>query len=370
MYHFLALLFVFAVLVGLKYMVSAGWLSLEKLKQGAYVLGAALLMIVLIFAVQALMAGNFTFGSDFSTFTTIFLGIFIEAAPFLLLGTLASGVVEVFISKEAIQGRIPSNPFLGALTAGMMGFAFPVCECGVVPLTRRLFKKGLPPYIGITFLLASPIINPIVLASTVSAFGWGPVFWLRVGFSLMIAVGVGLVFSLQKDPQELFIPAEEDHTLTLVDLQPLDEHIEVDAKQQKLSERIWAALQISAEEFFEMGQYLILGSILAALMQTLIPQARLLAWGGDKFSSILIMIILAVVLSICSTVDAFIALSFVGTFTTGSILAFLVFGPMVDIKSTLLYLQVFNKKTVIFLITLPLLLTMLFGIIMNYYTVL
>jgi uncharacterized membrane protein YraQ (UPF0718 family) len=273
------------------------------------------------------------------------------------MGTLASGLVEEFLSKEQFQKNLPKNPILGALTAGMMGFMFPVCECGVVPLTRRLFKKGVPPNVGITFLLATPVNNPIIIASTYSAFGWGPVLWIRIGLSLFIAIFVGAIFSLQKTPWKILNPT----SLCL----PQDDKPQT---HKPFKNRIWSALQTSADEFFEMGRYLIIGSILAALMQTIVPQSQLLALGVGPFSSILILILLAVVLSICSTVDAFVALSFVGTFTTGSILSFLVFGPMVDIKSTLMFLQVFRRKTVIYLITLPLLLTILAAVIMNYYT--
>jgi uncharacterized membrane protein YraQ (UPF0718 family) len=327
-----------------------------------------LFLLLVIFGTQALIAGDFLQGTRFSVFTTIFLGIFIEAAPFLLLGTLASGLVEVFISKDAIQSRIPNKPLFGVLAAGMLGFVFPVCECGVVPLTRRLFKKGIPTYAGITFLLASPVINPIVLASTASAFGWGPVFWLRIGMSLAIAISVGLIFSLQKNPHSQFATSLEDRPAVVLNQNPAALQNPAGVNDQQISDKFWEALQISAEEFFDMGRYLIAGAVLAALMQTLIPQARLLEVSTGEFTSILVMIALAVILSICSTVDAFIALSFVGVFTTGSILAFLVFGPMVDIKSTLMYLQVFKRKTVFYLITIPLLLSVMFGLILNFYT--
>jgi uncharacterized membrane protein YraQ (UPF0718 family) len=125
------------------------------------------------------------------------------------------------------------------------------------------------------------------------------------------------------------------------------------------------ALVIAADEFFEMGRYLVLGSLLAALMQTLIPQSLLLTVSAGPVLSVITLMTLAVILSICSTVDAFIALAFVGTFTTGSILAFLVFGPMVDIKSALMYLGVFRKRTVAYLILLPLMMTLLAAVCIN-----
>ncbi|NOH11802.1 MAG: permease [Chloroflexi bacterium] len=305
--------------------------------------------------------GNLFLVNRFTTFTTIFLGIFIEAAPFLMLGTLASGVVEIFFNQDAIRRLLPRNAFMGALAGGIMGFFFPVCECGVVPLTRRLFTKGLPPAVGVAFLLASPVINPIVIASTYAAFGFSPVFWLRIGLSLFIAVTVGLIFAVQMRPERLLRP------VALAPIQGGSVDFVEPTPTQPLLSRLQQALRIGADEFFEMGRYLILGSMLAALMQTFIPQTTLLALGQGPVLSIIAMMALAVILSICSTVDAFIALAFVGTFSTGSILSFLVFGPMVDIKSALMYLQVFNRKTVIYLISLPMLMSFLMALILNYY---
>jgi uncharacterized membrane protein YraQ (UPF0718 family) len=122
---------------------------------------------------------------------------------------------------------------------------------------------------------------------------------------------------------------------------------------------------MAGDEFFEMGRYLIIGSLLAATMQTLVSQDVLLALGRGPIISVITMQLLAFVLSVCSTVDAFLALAFAGTFTTGSILAFLTFGPMVDIKSTLMFLGVFRRKIVFYLIALPFLLTLLFGVWLN-----
>lgn len=281
-----------------------------------------------------------------SAFTAVFLGIFIEAAPFLLLGTIGSGVVEVFIQHEDVVRWIPKRPLLGALVGSLIGMFFPVCECGVVPFTRRLMSKGLPPAVGVATLLAAPVLNPIVIASTLAAFGPGLVFWGRLGLSLVVAVLTGWLFSLVKNPAELLRPGV---------IAPLQISIpDAPAQRLPLMERVRKALVISADEFFEMGRYLILGAMLAAAMQTFIHQSTLLRVGQGPVLSVLVMLALAVLLSICSTVDAFVALSFTGTFTIGAILSFLVFGPMVDIKSTLMFLRVFKPRAVAFLVLLPL----------------
>lgn len=293
------------------------------------------------------------------SFVTVFLGIFIEAAPFLLLGAVASGLVESFVSRDDLTRLIPHNPIAATLIGSLIGFAFPVCECGVVPLTRRLLNKGLPLSAGIALLLAAPILNPIVLASTAAAYGWGKMLLARFVLGFLVAVVVGLIFSLNKDPQ---------HVLRLPVVRPVTSAASADAPvspARPIKSRLQTALRTAGDEFFEMGRFLVIGSLLAALMQTLIPQTALLAIGAGPVQSVFVMQLLAFILSVCSTVDAFLSLAFVNTFTSGSILAFLVFGPMVDIKSTLMFLRVFNRRYVLYLAVLPLLLTALAAVFMN-----
>src|SRR5258706_14387738 len=141
-----------------------------------------------------------------ATFSTRFLGIFIEAVSFLLLGALISGFIGAFISNDDMARLVPRNPIAAILVGSLLGFIFPVCECGVVPVTRRLYQKGLPVSVGITFLLAAPVMNPIVLASTYAAFGWGPVLIGRFVISWIMAVTVWLLFILPKTPQRLNPP--------------------------------------------------------------------------------------------------------------------------------------------------------------------
>jgi uncharacterized membrane protein YraQ (UPF0718 family) len=300
-------------------------------------------------------------GDSLTTFTTVFLGIFIEAAPFLMLGTLASGLVEVFFNQGDFSRLVPRNPFAAAVLGGVMGLAFPVCECGVVPLTRRLVRKGLPLSAGIAFLLAAPVVNPIVIASTLAAFGPGPWLYTRVGLSLLIAIATGGVFAFQRRPEQLLLAASRPVIAGGVELKTEP----APARPAPRGWRLGEVLTIAVDEFFEMGRYLVAGGLLAAGMQTVVPQSALLALGGGPVLSVLVLIALAVLLSVCSTVDAFIALAFLGTFTPGSVLAFLVYGPMVDIKSTLMFLGVFKRRAVAYLILLPLLMTLLAGIFIN-----
>ena len=274
-----------------------------------------------------------------------------------MLGTIASGIVEVFVNREKLFLHLPKSPFVGVILGALLGLIFPVCECGVVPLTRRLYNKGLPPAIGIAFLMAAPILNPIVILSSYTAFGFGPVFWGRIGISLIVAIITGLIFSKQPK-SEILVEQSEIPSCSI--------HSHASGEKTSLKEKLLQLARIATEELFEMGKYLIIGSLLAALMQTLIPQNTLLALGTGPLISILILTLLAFLLSICSTVDAFVALSFAANFSTGSILAFLVYGPMVDIKSIFMFSSVFKKKTVVYLTLIPLFLVILITLFMNY----
>jgi uncharacterized protein len=298
-----------------------------------------------------------------SNLAAVFLGIFMEAVPYLLIGTLASALVEVFIRSEDLAGWIPRPVLLQVAAGGLLGMFFPVCECGVVPLTRRLIWKGMPPGAAVAFLLAAPVVNPIVIASTFAAFGSGPVLWGRLGLTFLVATGTGLVFSALPDGRALLrLPTATP------DREPRLEAVQADGPlpaKEPLRTRLHRVLVIAADEFFEMGRYLVIGSSLAAILQTFLPQSAMLAVGRGPALSVIVLVALAVILSVCSTVDAFIALAFVGTFTSGAIVAFLTYGPMIDIKSTLMFLRVFRRKHVAYLALLPLAMTVVISILWN-----
>jgi hypothetical protein len=309
-------------------------------------------------------------------FTTFFLGIFIEAAPFLLLGTIASGLVEVFIRREDLLRLMPRNRVLGAAMGGMMGFVFPVCECGVVPLTQRLFRKGMPISIGIAFLLAAPIINPIALASTFAAYGFGDILLLRFALGLSIPFMVGILFSISsgKAAERMLLPQSMSFApisggsgeLSQQDLDLIKMSVGQQAPSETFTDKLQRAMKIAVDEFFSMGKYLIIGSMIAAALRVFFPQETLLDIGSGPVASVLMMQVLAFIMSICSTVDAFVSLGFQALgFSTGSILAFLVFGPMVDIKSTMMFLGVFKRRIVFYLVVVPFLIVAVAMILLN-----
>ena len=290
-------------------------------------------------------------------FVTVFLGIFIESLPFLLAGVLVSSAMHRYVSAARVQRWSPRNPLLAAVAGSILGLAFPVCECGSIPTARRLIAKGAALPAGIAFVLAAPVINPVVLAATFVAFGsWAMVAW-RAGLTILFAVIVGLLLGTPRDPATVVLPAVSQGAHP-------DDHEHDHDHQRGAFHQI---LTHASAEFFEMGRYLIVGSLLAAALQTLVPQQALLALGNGPVLSVLVMIALAVVLSICSTVDAFVALAFASTFSPGAILAFLVFGPMIDIKSTLLLTSTFRRRTVALMVLLCFQLALLAGVALNVY---
>lgn len=349
---------------------------------------------------------------------TLFLSLLVEAMPFLLLGVIFSSVLLWLVDERKLLYYIPQNPFLGALFGSLVGFMFPVCECGNVPVARRLLTQGVPPSAAIGFLFAAPTINPIVIWSTWVAFREQPeMVVLRVLFSLIIAITLGYVFSFQKDLRPFLQPAlarlipqfeaekkpadastsgssllqsgtyilgQSDGPMRLesVPMWKAEGKMAVETKKASASkkgfgvsfpsifirptrERVNMMLETGVQEFRELGGMLVVGSAIAAVIQVAVPREIILNLGYGPISSILAMLLLAGVVSICSTVDAFFALSFAATFTTGSLLAFLVFGPMIDIKTVGLMLSIFRTRAVIYLMILAAQLTFLLTLAVN-----
>ncbi|MBV5124184.1 permease [Bacillus halotolerans] len=275
--------------------------------------------------------------SSFLQLNSIFISILIEAIPFILIGVILSGIIQMFVSEEMIARIMPKNRFLAVLFGALAGILFPACECGIIPITRRLLLKGVPLHAGVAFMLTAPIINPIVLFSTYIAFGnrWSVVFY-RGGLALAVSVIIGIIISYQFKDNQLLKPDEPGHR---------HHH------HHTLLQKLGGTLRHAIDEFFSVGKYLIIGAFIAAAMQTYVKTSTLLAIGQNDVSSSLVMMGLAFVLSLCSEVDAFIASSFSSTFSLGSLIAFLVFGAMVDIKNLLMMLAAFKKRFVFLLIT-------------------
>lgn len=270
---------------------------------------------------------------------TIFLSILIEAIPFVLIGVLIAGFIQIFITEEHIKSWIPKSKVKAVLMSCIVGALFPACECGIVPIVRKLIDKGVPLYAGVGFLLTGPLINPIVILSTYMAFGNDMrMALLRMGVGFIAALAIALVISFLFKSNQL--KQKERSVSNSI------------AKRPPLYQRVKGMFQHSIDEFFDMSKYLIIGAFVAAALQTFVPAQSLLAFGDSVYHSTIVMMGLAFFLSLCSEADAFIGASFRNLFPSTSILAFLVYGPMIDLKNMIMLLSVFKARFVFVLFLL------------------
>ncbi len=276
------------------------------------------------------------------TVNTIFLSIIIEAFPFILLGVFVSALIQIYVSEDTIRRYLPKNAYAALVPAAILGAIFPICECAIVPIVRRLIKKGMPLHVGVVFLVAAPILNPVVAASTFYAFRTDlTVLYSRMGLAFILAIIIGgILYLIFKNSDQLKWTTEE-----LKGYQPV-QIVTPTKKMNRLKQTAYHAV----DEFFFMGKFLIAGALIAAMFQTFLDRQILLAIGSNEWTSTAVMMAFAFILSLCSEADAFVASSFGSTFTTGSLIAFLVYGPMIDLKNTIMLLALFKVRFVLIFI--------------------
>ena len=303
-------------------------------------------------------------------FALAFLSILFEGVPFILLGTLISGFIDVYLPPGMMDRFLPKNKSLAVLTAGLLGAVFPVCECAVVPVIRRLVKKGLPVSCALTYMLAAPIVNPITALSTWKAFqGQGAAMMTssRMLLGFLIAVAVGVVVSklrisavlkpkllemLKKDAARVSRPetshAGHDHSCCGHD--PSDADHDHHDHGPTGENRMVMAFRAALKDFVEVGVYFTIGVSITALFNTgIAPGAQWLdSLAKNPAAAPAALMALAFILSLCSTSDAFIAAT-LDKFSWGAKLAFLTFGPMMDVKLIFLYQTVLTKRFIILL---------------------
>ena len=286
---------------------------------------------------------------SFRIFVSIATAIFLEAMPFLALGSLLSAVVEVFVSSERLMRATPrSLPARIAVGIGA-GVVLPTCECGVVPVVRRLLAKGVPAPTALAYLLAAPIVNPIVLVSTFVAFRGD---WKMVGARVFMAVLVAgcVAFVVRRLKSSEIVRAAASG--------PEHEH------GGPSGSRFLDVLRHAGLDFLEMGKYLILGACAAAALKTLVPPAVFGAIEGTDVAAVSGMMLFAILLSVCSEADAFVAASFV-TLPAAAHLAFITIGPMVDLKLIGLYAATFRRRAFWILILVPTLLVFVTSLLLG-----
>lgn len=279
------------------------------------------------------------FSFSLQDFSYAFLSVLLEGVPFILLGTLLSGLIDQFLPSRLMTRLLPRNAFAAICLGGVLGVIFPMCECGIVPVIRRLIAKGLPVSSAVAYMLAAPIVNPITALSTYAAFrGQGAAEFtvLRLGLGFFVAVLAGLAV--------LNLPIGAVLKKTILESVMLSGP-SGDARTVSLRRRLVAAMESGVRDFLDVMLYFILGVGVASLFSTAVNQEVFLPLSLDDRLAIPAMMTLAGVLSLCSSSDAFIAATFVA-FPAVAKLAFLVFGPMMDLKLAFIYSAVFTRRFV------------------------
>ncbi len=301
---------------------------------------------------------------DPQIFSSIVTSIFLDAAPFLMLGAFLSAVIEVYFPQDFIERYVPKGRLSGLFIGLSAGLVFPTCECGVVPVAGRLLKKGVSPHIAITYMLSAPVINPIVLVSTYVAFQGD--IWMVLGRVLMVAIPacfIGLTVSPGK-------PALILREKTINGDLSTHGHLENDKSKTGVcgfdhdthnASRFTGVLLHTASEFLGMGKYLIIGAFAVGLSKIYLPQETLLFFRDDIFLAVGGMMLFAVVLSVCSMADSFLAAS-LSSFPSAAQLSFVSIGPMVDLKLIAMYWAVFRPRLVLKLIVAPTLIIYLLSV--------
>lgn len=275
-------------------------------------------------------------------FAYSFLSVVLEGVPFILAGVLLSGLIDVFLPPRLLTRLLPRNAAAGILLGGMLGAVLPMCECGIVVVIRRLLQKGLPLSNAMAYMLAAPVVNPIVALSTWAAFrGQDPVVMMlwRMGLAFGVAVAMAtIVHFLHK---AFVLRADLLAATKRRDSEERDE--------RSGGQKVAAAVRASVGDFMDVTVYFLLGAAVATLFNTSVNQQLIMPLAEHRGLAVASMMGLSGLLSLCSTSDAFVAATFVA-FPAAAKQAFLVFGPMVDLKLIFIYGLVFRKRFIVFMV--------------------
>jgi uncharacterized membrane protein YraQ (UPF0718 family) len=281
---------------------------------------AVLLILLVIF--RNPLAGMIS-GARLQTWTTVFVSVLVQAMPFLVFGVVLSAVIAVYVPRSFWARALPKHPALAVPVASVAGVILPGCECGSVPIAGSLMRRGVTPAAALAFLLAAPAINPIVLTATAIAFPNNPAMVLARGVaSLIVAVLMGWLWLRLGKTDWIRLPHRPD----------LDD--------MSKGRAFWAACR---HDIMHAGGFLVLGAAAAATINVVIPGQWLQSLAGNATLSVLALAVLAVLLSICSEADAFVAAS-LSQFSLTSRLVFLTVGPMVDLKLISMQTGVFGRR--------------------------
>lgn len=324
-----------------------------RLRRGGLLLAGALVVVALV--VLALVSPGPALPTRLQDGLTLSISVLIESMPFVILGVLLSIVVQVWVPPGMIERWMPRRAWARRMALSLLGMFVPVCECGNVPFARGLMMRGFTVPETLTFLIAAPIVNPIVIITTHQAFGFDDgILVVRLLGGFAVANLIGWLYSKHPDPDAL---VTERFAATCAIANDPDATAHTDRGRRSLAQLV--------VELRAVMPALIIGSALAGAVQVLVPRSALLAIGSNPALSIVAMIALAMIVSICSNVDSFFALSFASTFTPGSIVAFLLVGPLVDVKMLALLRTTFRTKVLVGLVVIVVLFAVAVGSVVN-----
>ncbi|MFO0821608.1 MAG: permease [Gemmataceae bacterium] len=296
-----------------------------------------------------------------SLFLIKFLAILWEAMPFIVLGAVLAGILEEFLPQQAITKFLPKQVLPAVMMGGALGLIFPMCECGILVVMRRLLRKGLPLSCCIAYMLAGPIINVVVIISTWAAFeGHGiarEVVGLRVGMGFVVACLTAMIVHVQylKHGNSLLtniaIPAAVAPATVADDADSVPGEETAPAKKRTLGQRLSNISATAMHDFVDITLFLTLGAVLAATAKLFISPSEVGTLSREQpFLAIPAMMLLAVLMCLCSEADAFVAASFTNMHLSAKV-AFLVLGPMLDLKLLLMYTRVFRRRLIVTIAT-------------------
>ena len=273
-------------------------------------------------------------------FAYSFLSVVLEGVPFILAGVVLSGLIDAFLPPRVLARLLPRHPAGGILLGGALGAILPMCECGIVVVIRRLLQKGLPLSSAMAYMLAAPVVNPIVAVSTYAAFrGQGPLEMMLCRIALSFAVAV-VIASIVHFLRRAWVLRPD-----LVAAPVIDDHPDVRSGKEKSA----AAVRAATGDFLDVTVFFVLGAAVATLFNTSVNQQVIMPLADDRTLAVGSMMALAALLSLCSTSDAFVAATFTA-FPSAAKLAFMSFGPVVDLKLVFIYGLVFRKRFIGFLV--------------------
>ena len=280
-------------------------------------------MLILLVVFRGPIAAKIVEFPLLQTWTTVFVSVMVQAMPFLVFGVALSAVIAVYVPRSFWAKALPKHPAFAVPVASAAGVVLPGCECGAVPIAGSLIRRGVTPAAALAFLLAAPAINPIVLASTAVAFPRNPeMVFARGGASLLVAMIMGWLWLRLGKAEWIRLPHRP----------------ELEGKSK--ARAFWAATR---HDIVHAGGFLVLGAMAAATINVVVPARWLQTLADNPLVSVLVLAVLAVLLSLCSEADAFVAAS-LSQFSLTSRLVFLVVGPMVDLKLISMQAGVFGRR--------------------------